>query len=446
MEDKKKGYITTTYQLRLEEKYPDWLLQTKQLYNRVAEHYLTILMNQPVRLELSGYLLMRELEILSVGTKEMKQQNQLPLFPLPDVPAVPLYFRRAAINYAIGVGRSFFTRYAEWEKHPVSLPPGMKGKLDAPPVYYKGMYRNLKKNKIELKLFTGTKWVWVEYQFRGRRIPEHGICLSPSLMVSNQGAKLLLPVMKPVAKLSVQEEKVLAVVFPGKEILAVGAVCSREKKFLTAYFVPGGRELDARRTRLQRKLKSCQRKYQSILPIQKEGDDAILLKQNPTVKEQRILQKIQNLNEYYAHKISRQIVDFCISQEIDRIVVPEFAAEKTAVSIGMLREIKSFRQKKFNYGWLGRRIVRYLKYKAFAEGILVEELKGNKSLELCATCGAKIVRFQEGQKRNQSSQEGTLFQCENNHKGNFGLNMAKNLGMYFWSCYENSHPPRNVSV
>ena len=59
--------ITITYKMKLYHRHWEELILTKKLYNQVLKFYYEILLEQEELLELSNFLLMRELEILSVG-------------------------------------------------------------------------------------------------------------------------------------------------------------------------------------------------------------------------------------------------------------------------------------------------------------------------------------------------------------------------------------------
>ena len=98
MEQKKMGSVTTTYKLHLYRKHLNWLRLTQELYHSVFAFYYEVLLNHQELLERSNYSLMRELEILTVGTKEMKKAEQKPEYPLETFPKLPLYFRRAVID------------------------------------------------------------------------------------------------------------------------------------------------------------------------------------------------------------------------------------------------------------------------------------------------------------------------------------------------------------
>ena len=92
--------------MKLYHRHWEELILTKKLYNQVLKFYYEILLEQEELLELSNFLLMRELEILSVGTKEDKKEKKKPKYALDEFPTLPLYFRRAIINHAISLMRS----------------------------------------------------------------------------------------------------------------------------------------------------------------------------------------------------------------------------------------------------------------------------------------------------------------------------------------------------
>ena len=104
-----KGFAIVTYRMRLYDRHHNWLMITKQIYNQVVWHYYQILTEELSLLEQSNFLLLRLLEKMTIGTKEMKERGEEPVWKLENLPKIPLYFRRAAINAAIGLARTSFT-------------------------------------------------------------------------------------------------------------------------------------------------------------------------------------------------------------------------------------------------------------------------------------------------------------------------------------------------
>ena len=119
--------------------------------------------------------------------------------------------------------------------------------------------------------------------------------------------------------------------------------------------------------------------------------------------------KLKNLNDFYSHCISRQVINYTVNQGAKVIVLPEF--EKVYSRILMT--------KAGNYSpiHLSTAIREKIKYKAWQEGIVVLELQQHKNSSVCAACGAPLHRT------------GQEFICENGHQGNYYLNASWNLGL-----------------
>lgn len=407
----KNGYVTLTYKVRLYNRHQNWLLDTRKLYNQVVWHYYQILQNNDSLLEQSTFFLLRKLEEGSVGTKEMRARGEEPIWQLKNLPKIPLYFRRAAINAAIGLARSAF-------KPLVSV--------DCSPVFYKGMYREFREDSIQLKLYNGEKWVWVTYPYTGRPIPKEGKRLSPTLKVEKKDTYLHIPVTFVVAdNRTIREQmkekmQICAVAFPDRDCLAVCALLGQNGEFLESCFIRGGKTREAQRRKVLERLeksKESRRILERVAEIQEIEKD----RKN---RENAILyQRLERINQYYAHKVSREILEYCRNHQIKVIVVPNY--EHTI----------SFRNYSYLYTngfrWQGRAIIRNLKYKAYKEGIFVTMVRPYHISDCCSECGAVIQRYNEGHKASKNYYGGQLFFCLNGHHGNAALNSAKNIGRYF---------------
>lgn len=425
MKEEKTGDITLTYRLRFYDKHLDWLWQTKVLYNKVVEYYYRLLGEHLELLDFGSYALMRELEVMTIGTKEMKRNGQTVLYPLQGFPSIPLYFRRAAINCAIGLVHSFQVQRQEAGvllKGQDFISSGIP-LFSVSPVYYKGMYKEITENSIQLKVFTGEKWVWNCYRFSGRPLPKDAVLLSPVICIEKKQAYLHVPVKKTVKDIRTMKEKmrtekrILAVSFPGSDSIAVAAVMTREGEFEKAIFFHGGLQMKAKKSKWKSQLKKVKK-----MQIKDDTNG------EKKAAGERYRRKIQNINEYYAHLISRRILDYCIEQQIGVIAVPNY------------RRAIDFSKKHYlgtdAYEWIGRRIIRFLKYKAFSEGILVSAVPIRHISDCCNECGAEIRRYNEGHIPSKNYFGGQLFICPNGHRGNSGLNTAKNVGKRLLSYYQ----------
>ncbi len=442
MEKKREtGHLIVTYKVRLYDRHFDWLYETKELYARVVKHFFLVLAKEKQLLELSDFLLLRELEILCIGTKEMKANHIVPKYPLMDVPKIPLYFRRSAINAAIEL-----TRKQVFTKKDLEVVSQNEQELNAlvrnaPMTLYKGMYQNFTDTSIELKLFQGERFVWVIYPFTNREFPKNAKRLSPILCFKNKSVYLNIPVslevsdIRTVKERMLEEDRICAISFPDYDVFAVAVILSKEGQLLGKKFFHGGKQKEQQRKQILQKLKESK---ESRTKNQKDSFDTTsqevdFVKEdkkqgNSSTQENAYLyEKLRNLNKYYAHKISRQLVDYCVEQNIRLIVVPNYE-----ISLDL-------RKKQYlstdAYRWLGRSIIKKLKYKAFASGIVVTSIRPIHISDTCSECGAKIKKYNEGHTASANYHGGKLFLCPNGHRGNTAENSAKNIGKKFLSLF-----------
>lgn len=413
MIQEKTGYTTITYKFRLYDKHLDWLKKTKELYNQIVAYYYNIILENQSLLQLSNQPLLRELECRTVGTKEMKKNGEKPEYPLEQFPKIPLYFRRAAINAAVGLARSYISQKQAWEEKKSKRLPSITKKFSLSPVYYKGMYKEFTKTSIMLKIYTGNKWEWVSFHYKGREFPEEAQYFSPTIKIEEKTAYLHFPICKIVKDVRTmkermeKEERILAIYFPSQDCLAVGVILQKSGVYEKSIFIHGGKELKIKRRELYKK--------------------SIQIKQTSNTDTQKYYKKIEDLNEHYAHKVSRKLVNYCLTNKIKVIAVPNYDRQ---IDFSKRNYIQTN-----NFEWIGRRIIRYLKYKAFAEGILVGTIRPYHITDICSICGEKIEKYNEGYRPGKNYYGGKLYLCPNGHKGNSSLNAAKNIGLHFLKFY-----------
>ena len=444
MEQKKKektGHCILTYRVRLYDRHYAWLEQTKKLYTKVVAHFFQVLIKEEELLEQSDFLLLRALEEKCIGTKEMKAKGIPVSYPLLGFPKIPLYFRRSAINAAIALMRKC-TLNSEWKTTEEEETRLESICSTCPLTLYKGMYQNFKETSIELKVFTGESWKWVTYPFSGRSFPKEATTLSPFLVLRKKQAWLNVPLsfevedIRTVKERMEQGEKICAVSFPDYNVMAAAVVLSKEGEVLAKQLFQGGKQRESQRKRILEQIKqseesrglqkkkeeTCKKDLQESLiessSVSEVKEDTFYLTENTT-----LYQKLRDLNRYYAQTISRQILNYCIKQEVKIIVVPNYE-----VPI-------NFNQKHYlstdSYRWIGRSIIKHLKYKAFQQGIVVTSVRPYHTSDTCSECGAKIKKYNEGHTASQSYLGGKLFLCPNGHKGNTAYNTAKNIGKSF---------------
>lgn len=430
------GYAITTYKIQLNYKHLDWFKQTQSLFDAVLAFYYQLLERQPEALELSNQNLLRRLELQTIP----KRNGRQPETPLP-YEKVPLYFRRGAINAAISLYRIYNSIHKAWEDGGrKGTEPGRPKKLHMSMRYYKGMYKDFDDQSIMLKLYTGKSWSWVKHRYTGRPFPEEAERMSPTIVIRKKKVMLHVPVKEKVEDIRTakervrQKEKFVSVALTTSDSLAVCTTFQADGTATHPYFIKGGKELAHRRKQLigyTKRGKSnqnakgilVQNSPFSILhsPLKEAGDKAG--KENAKYYE-----KITRVTDHYAHEVSRKIVDYAVSQGAKLIVMPAYGDTFEKGTLPYLKtDIMAF---------IGRRIIRYTKYKAWQAGIIVQLNSMGKATKQCYKCGEVIYKHNtEYQPPSPNFLGGKNFRCKNKHRGSTALNTARNIGKSFYQAF-----------
>ena len=457
----KAGYAITTYKIQLNYKHLDWFKQTQSLFDDVLAFYYKLLEKQPETLELSNQNLLRHLELQTIKQRD----GTKPEIPLP-FEKIPLYFRRAAINAAISMYRSYVGKLKAWQEsqekevdseklivdslgtesqsdsesnqigdadlhHNYQLStinyqlkgrPSRPRRLHMSMLYYKGMYKDFADGKIMLKLYTGKAWAWVKQRYTGRPFPENAELMSPTVVIKKKKVMLHIPVKEIVedgrtAKERVkQQESFVAVALTTSDSLAVCTTIQADGSASHPYFIKGGKELAHRRKQLLGYTKRGT-----------VGNDALVVPQEhrPNAK---YYQKITRVTDHYAHEVSRKIVDYALKQGAKLIVMPGYS---NSFAKGTLPYLKTNVM-----DFIGRRIIRYTSYKAWLAGIVVTFNSVGNAKKECYHCGSVIYKYNaEYQPPSQNFYGGKNFRCKEGHKGSTALNTARNIGKSFYGAF-----------
>ncbi|MGN0505870.1 MAG: zinc ribbon domain-containing protein, partial [Lachnospiraceae bacterium] len=407
--EQKVGYRMITYRFRLYCSREELLLYTNRRYNEVLRFYYDILMKETELAGMSRYQISRQLELLSIGARG--EDSEATKYPFP-YGKVPLYFRRAAINDAIRLHRSYLTGKENGAK------PAEE--FHASPIYYKGMYKNLTDESVCLKLFDGERWIWEECRLDtcGREFPKEEAMLSPVIKGTGRRAMLHIPVREPVQDVRTvkermqTEERICAMSFPGGDCFAVLAVLGKDGTLQETKFIRGGDKLLHERQKLVSRMKRNR--------ISMGGDLSGLEGE----EHKHLKEKIHHLTEDATHKVSHEIAEFCESRNIRILVVPDY--RQNTINMNTLGYLTAT-----NYDWLGRRIISYLKYKAFGKGMVVTGVSRKDISRTCHICGEQVKKYNEGHAPSVQYYGGRNFICPNGHQGNSHLNSAINAGLKF---------------
>ncbi|WPK68741.1 hypothetical protein EUCA11A_29150 [Eubacterium callanderi] len=420
------GYAITTYKIQLNYKHLDWFKQTQSLFDAVLAFYYELLEKQPEALSLTNQNLLRHLELQTIKQRD----GTPPETPLP-FEKIPLYFRRAAINAAISMYRSYMGKLKAWQEGPIKRgKPSPPKCLHMSMLYYKGMYKDFDEKSILLKLYTGKAWAWVKHRYTGRPFPENTELMSPTIVIKKKKVMLHIPVKEIVedsrtAKERVQQnEKFVAVALTGSDSLAVCTTIEADGRATASYFIKGGKELAHRRKQL---LGYTKRGLAGNDMTHTVGNAALSVPQEHRPNK-KYYDKITRLTDHYAHEVSRKIVDYAIKQGAKLIILPELKESFTQAKKPYLG--------KTPYDFIGRRIARYVQYKAWQQGLVAMNSKPYYASTRCYHCDAPIAKHNtEYQNPSANFYGGKNFVCKKGHRGSTALNSARNLGKGFYERF-----------
>ena len=388
----KTGYCIKTMKYKLRCPHPEWLERTEEHYRKVLIFYYHLLLDHEELWEQNLLQIQGNLEHLTIAGRDGRQ----PEHPIP-FDKVPVYFRRSAINKASGNLKSLLTKYKHTGKTPDFTIPES---INASVTYFKGMYKNMQEDRINLKVWDGEKWHWMDSRLKGQEVPEGSLLLSPSVVFKNKEYWLHVPVKLQTsdarnAKERMRDkENICSVQFTNTDIFAMCCILDADGRQKAVYSCRGGDAYSAECKAIKEKIAKSR--------IYTDNDDT-------PQPNRRYYMHLKNLSEHYAHQVSRETVDLCIQEQAKVIVLPAYDEAFTK----MVR----YRSGIYSPLQLECRIRKFLKYKAWCEGIVVLELSAEGTSSRCFNCGGKVKK------------KGKMFICENGHQGSRFLNSARNLGL-----------------
>ncbi len=365
-------------------KHVEYLVKTQELYNELVKFYYDLYLDHLAGEQLSSQELLRALEKLTVVGRDKQEVPYL----LPWK-KVPLYFRRAAINAAVAAGKSYLMRNQQQRTR----------QFHQAVTFYKGMYQDMTESEVTLKVWNGEKWRWLRLRLSGNKIPENAQPMSPSIVIKSTGIELHIPVKELVpdgrnAKMRMEaDEKICPVIFTNQDTCVICGCMTVDGKLENPNFIRGGRSYENHCKDVLDKIEKSR---------QASGDDG------NCKANQKYWLKLKNLNDFYSHKFSREVIEYCLKHGAKILVLPEYQetySKYVMTTVGNWSPLH-----------LSGQIREKLKYKAWQEGILVLEVNEYHISSTCSVCGGKVKR------------KNLEYQCENGHRGNAYLNTVRNLG------------------
>lgn len=394
----KHGFVKTLrYNLVVTEDTGILLTETTEQYRKVLSFFLQVFQEHQELLEITDWL--TAIEKLTHRTA----QNPHPLYSFDEMfPNYPSGMRRAAIAEAYGEASSWLTRYNRWQerkskiaiKNKIRLSQGKKEIKfkERPPVYpeagnnwityYGTEFKILDSHHVLLKVWTGKSYAYRKVvSTKPIIIPDGYESGTPTLVRKPNGWQLHMPVILPkkAVKLTKTESRVqepdfrMCCVDQGINNHVAMTIQDREGRVLATKIISGREDNHLRKSYLERVVK-LQRQTKMIPEGERFATD--------------LWNKISNFNDNVAHKVSREIVKFAKQHGAKTIVF------ENLTSLNPSKGTKSRRlNQKFMF-WVKGRILKYTRYKALHEGIVVNRVNPKNTSKECPYCGGDLIRYQ----------------------------------------------------
>ncbi|MEB3277929.1 MAG: transposase [Lyngbya sp.] len=325
------------------------LAETVKVYRRLCRHLVGVIYTHWLELgELSNQ------QVIPAVERLIHQTAQNPDVKYPSFDKVfhkfPSYYRRGAIAFAVGQVSSFVTRYQEWQSgnrnRRDAKPPTLNANAGCYPVLYKGQcYKLHGYDRVEIKVFTGTDWMWATVQIAGlreRHTVDSNKLLSPSLIFNQQVCHLSVPFECHPEKR--QPNQNVVAVDLGINTTATVSVVAFCGTVIHREFIHPGRDIDRRDKRL---------KSVSMRASKTMGKGGKLHKGFCS----NTYRKCRNLNQQIAHIVSKRIVQIAKEFNAEAIVFENLKGWKATGG----RKRSTLRQR--FHGWLKAMIRDYTEMK-----------------------------------------------------------------------------------
>lgn len=320
----------------------------------------------------------------------------------------PSYFRRSAIQAAIGVVSSFKSNLANYEAEKYdAISNGRKFKKKAPrlnlnhchfPIFYKGnMFNKYNRTEMLLKLYINNDWVWKSVKIRNQDVKyiEKNCCSlkesSPTLAKQGRNYYLRFSYESNV-KLSNTKlnEQTIVSVDLGLNHSAVCSVINADGTVIDRCFINQSIEKD----RMYRLLNRSKKKYHQT---------------GGKFRMPRVWSKINNLNTQIVNDTVNKIVTFAIKSEADVIVFEylDFKGKKPK-NVAMKLQM-----------WAKREIQNKVLHKAHSNGIRFRRVCAKNS-SILAYDGSGAVKRSSNNASNCTFKSGKTYNCDLNASYNIG--------------------------
>ncbi|MCJ2542648.1 hypothetical protein [Thermostichus vulcanus] len=361
--------------------------ETVKVYRRLCRHLVGVIYTHWA--ELGG---LSNQQIIPAVERLIHQTAQNPNVKYASFDRVfhkfPSYYRRGAIAFAFGQVSSFVARYQQWQsgtrKRREANPPTLNANTGCYPTLYKGQcYKLHGYDQVEIKVFTGTDWIWTTVQIAGlgeRHRVDTNKLLSPSLICNQHSCHLSVPFECHPEKR--QSDQNVVAVDLGINTTATVSVVTFCGTVIHRELIHPGRDIDRR----DKQLKSVSVRASKTILLRKVRSTILLRKVRSTMGKGGKLQKgfcsntyrkCRHINQQIAHIVSRRIVQIAKAFNAEAIVFENLKGWKATGG----RKRSPLRQR--FQGWLKSMIRDYSEMKW--------QEAGGKTIDVIAACTSKLA-------------------------------------------------------
>ena len=290
-------------------------------------------------------------------------QNPSPTYRFFDrrFPKFPSYYRRAAIEAALGQVSSFVTRYDLWQsgqrRRRTAKPPTRTNEHGLNPPLYRGQCVKYDEtlSLASIKVWNGTDWMWTDVRIRSTR-HRHAVstnkALSPTLLTDGKCMCLGVPFSSTVVFIPKKQIQRVCAIDLGINTTATASILTSDGTVVARHFFHRAADIDRR----DKGLAQIRRKA-------RQTTGAGVLSTGFCASQYR---KAANRNREMARTLSRHIVTFAQVHGVQAIVFEQLHDFRPRGG----RATSTLRQR--FHGWLHRQLAQHVQARAEEAGLRME--------------------------------------------------------------------------
>ena len=317
----------------------------------------------------------------------------------------PSYLRRAAIEFAWGQVSSYLTRYRTWQsgirKRRDYKPPVFNPTANCYPALYGGnlIKFNADYSIADIKVWNSADWVWSSIPITNlRNRHKTGKRLSPYLVINKTKCHLAVPFKIKPEKIA---GETVCAIDVGINTLATAVIVNQHGTVTARKFFHPSADID-RRDRQAAIIRSKARKTKKL--------------HRGFCKAH--YRKAKNISLNISHQVSKQIVDFAISNRASVIVFEDLKNWKPRGG----KKRSGLRQK--FHTWMHRRLVQFTTEKFFERGGKVESVYPRGTSSWAYDGSGKLKRSNKKYSI-ATFKTGKIYNCD--------LSAASNISARYWA-------------